>query len=185
MNTIAIDPARMTENIDMSTPDTERESRSGPSARWSSRSGCWPACPGPRRRRPAFARATSISATTPPTATPWYDNAQPPVYGCFTDVLHSGWRPSNMTTVTFRPPEINIYQNMNSTTANPPNPAGTNPWGDSPDKPWPCGLNFYGDSLLTSNGHAEMWITIVQPPGKTHPHDQQAGASRRRSGTTM
>ena len=63
---------------------------------------------------------------------PWYDNAQPQTFGCFTDVSHYGWRPTNTATITFRPPEINMFQNMHTTTY----PSGTNPWGDSPDKSW-------------------------------------------------
>ena len=58
---------------------------------------------------------------------------------------------------------------MHTTLTTPPNPGGTNPWGDSPNKPDICALNFYGNSLLTSNNHAEMWITILAAPGSAPP----------------
>src|SRR5215472_442908 len=88
----------------------------------------------------------------PATGKPYYDNAQqpaanplsgtakPPVYtypqsfGSFTDLGHTGWTPPNTNTIENRPNEINMFQNMHSTT----NPSGTNPWGDSPTKPQTC-----------------------------------------------
>ena len=102
----------------------------------------------------------------------WYDNANVQTKGCFTDVTRSGWTPSNVATVEARAPEINVYQDMAwaDTTKSPlVYHSGTNPWGDSPYKPQRCGLNFYGDSRLTSNNHAEMWATIVWPPGTSSP----------------
>ena len=108
---------------------------------------------------------------------PWYDNKNTipgaaytgQTTGCFTDVDHSGWRPPGVATITWRPPQITLYQGMAwvDTSQSPPFTlhAGTNPWGDSLYKPQQCGLNFYGNSELTSNNHAEMWATIVQPPG--------------------
>jgi hypothetical protein len=102
----------------------------------------------------------------------WYDNANIQTKGCFTDVIRSGWRPSDATTVTPRAPEINVFQDMAwaDTTKSPlVYHSGTNPWGDSLYKPQQCGLNFYGDSLKTSDNHAEMWATIVWPPGLPSP----------------
>ena len=166
MNTIAIDPARMTENIDMSTP----RHRAGIAFRALCSLvftiGLLTGLPGTASAQTGFCEGTIDFCGNAPDGHPWYDNAQPPVYGCFTDVdpFRDGDRPI-LATVTFRPPEINVYKNMKSAA----NPGGTNPWGDSSNKPETCGLNVYGDSLLTSNGKAEMWITIVQPPGKTIP----------------
>jgi hypothetical protein len=175
MNALAIgtrcDPARVTENIDMSTPQRKVGISFRAIRPLVFTIGLLAGLPGTAWAQTGFCEGTIDFCDVEDGHPKWYDNAQPPGYGCFTDLLHSGWRPPNPATVTFRPPEINVYQNMRSTT----NPSGTNPWGDSVVKPQTCGLNFYGDSLLTSNNHAEMWLTIVQPPGQTPPMLNQWG----------
>jgi hypothetical protein len=164
MNAIAIDPARMTENIDMSTPQHRAGITFKAICSLVFTMGLLTGLPGTAGAQTGFCEGVIDFCNNAPDGKPWYDNAQPPVYGCFTDVIHYGWRPPTLPT-TFRPPEINRFINMKSGA----NPGGTNPWGDSATKPETCALNFYGDSLLTSNNHAEMWITIVQPPGKSIP----------------
>ena len=169
MDTIAIGlrfgPAKVTENIDMSAPRHKagipfRGIRSLLFA-----IGLLTGLPGTAVAQTGFCQGTIDFCDVENGHPKWYDNAQPPTYGCFTDVIHSGYTPPSAATVEFRPPEINVYQNMHSTT----NAGGSNPWGDSPTKPQTCGLNFYGNAQLISNNHADMWITIVQPPGQTIP----------------
>lgn len=173
MNAIAIDPARMTENIDMSTPQHKAGIAFRALCSLVFTMGLLTGLPGTAWGQTGFCEGTIDFCGNAPDGNPWYDNAQPPVYGCFTDVLHYGWRPDNVATVTFRPPEINVYKNMKSAA----NPGGTNPWGDSATKPETCGLNVYGNSLKTSDNKAEMWITIVQPPGKSTPMFNKWGLS--------
>lgn len=171
MNAIAIDPTRMTENIDMSTPRHRAGFTFRAICSLVFTIGLLTGLPGIARAQTGFCEGTIDFCFNAPDGLPWYDNAQPPVYGCFTDLIHSGFRPPSAATITFRPPEINMFRNMKSIA----NPGGTNPWGDSTVKPETCALNFYGDSLLTSNNHAEMWITIVQPPGKSIPMFEKWG----------
>ena len=113
----------------------------------------------------AFNVANPLSATLKP---PFYN--YPQTFGSFTDLGHTTWTPTNTNTIENGPNEINMYQNLhtvsgaNNDGAHPPNPSGVNPWGDSPNKPDKCALNFYGTSGLISNGHANMWITILAAP---------------------
>ena len=175
------DLAPATENIDMSTP---RQKATIPFGAFRSviTIGLLAGIAGTAGAQTGFCTGTIDFCDVENGHPKWYDNTNVSgqlntgqTYGCFTDVDHSGWRPPTLP-ATWRPPEISVYQGMAwlDTTVSQPYPpsayhSGTNPWGDSAYKPQRCGLNFYGNSLLTSNNHAEMWATIVQPPGGTMP----------------
>ena len=105
--------APVTENIDMSTPD-----KAGVAFRairplvfaiglLAGLSGTAVAQTGFCHGEIDFCDTQIIGGLTVPK---WYDNTSPPQgyqkYGCFTDLPHSGWRPSNTNTITYRPPEI-------------------------------------------------------------------------------
>jgi hypothetical protein len=168
MNAIAIGmwcgPAPVTENIDMSTPDKAGITFKAICSLVFT-IGLLAGLPGTAGAQVFGGGVIDFCNDDPATGKPYYDNATPQTFGSFTDLNHSGWRPPNPATVRPRPPQINMFRNMHTTT----NPAGTNPWGDSVDKPDKCALNFYGDALYTSNNHAEMWITILAAPGSPPP----------------
>jgi hypothetical protein len=91
-----------------------------------------------------------------------YDNATGELqqsFGSFTDVYRYGWFPNDLTSIAYRPDQINIYRNLDT----------ANPIGDSFPKPRKCGLNFFGQSGAVSNNRGDMWITILSPPTRGQP----------------
>ena len=122
MNTIAIDPAPMTENIDMSTPD-----KAGIAFRALCSLvfaiGLLAGLPGTASAQTGFCEGTIDFCNNAPDGNPWYDNAQPPVYGCFTDLIRFGWRPPGTATSSSDLPKSTSSRTWHRQ-PNPPNPAG-------------------------------------------------------------